>query len=57
MVSLKDGQAPTADYIRTLRQVLPARSADLFYFQPADMANADPEFRPHRADRCAHRRL
>ena len=39
MVSLKDGHAPTADYVRKLRQVLPAAfPADLFYFQPADMA-------------------
>jgi multidrug efflux pump subunit AcrB len=39
MVSLKDGHPPTADYIRKLRQVLPASfPEDLFYFQPADMA-------------------
>jgi multidrug efflux pump subunit AcrB len=39
MVSLKDGHPPTADYVRKLRQVLPAAfPADLFYFQPADMA-------------------
>jgi multidrug efflux pump subunit AcrB len=39
MVSLNDGHAPTADYVRTLRRVLPAAfPADLFYFQPADMA-------------------
>jgi len=39
MVSLKDGHAPTADYVRTLREVLPAAfPEDLFYFQPADMA-------------------
>jgi multidrug efflux pump subunit AcrB len=39
MVSLNDGHAPTADYERKLRQVLPAAfPADLFYFQPADMA-------------------
>jgi multidrug efflux pump subunit AcrB len=39
MVSLKEGHAPTADYIRKLRQVLPAAfPEDLFYFQPADMA-------------------
>ncbi len=39
MVSLKDGHAPTADYVRQLREVLPAAfPADLFYFQPADMA-------------------
>ncbi len=39
MVSLKDGHAPTADYVRQLREVLPAAfPEDLFYFQPADMA-------------------
>ncbi|MBV8295080.1 MAG: efflux RND transporter permease subunit, partial [Mycobacterium sp.] len=39
MVSLKEGHAPTAYYIRKLRQVLPAAfPEDLFYFQPADMA-------------------
>ena len=39
MVSLKDGHAPTADYVRKLRQVLPAAfPEDIFYFQPADMA-------------------
>src|SRR5690242_16658450 len=39
MVSLKDGHAPTADYVRELREVLPAAfPEDLFYFQPADMA-------------------
>jgi multidrug efflux pump subunit AcrB len=39
MVALKEGHAPTADYVRKLRQVLPAAfPQDLFYFQPADMA-------------------
>ncbi len=39
MVALKDGHAPTADYVRKLREVLPAAfPEDLFYFQPADMA-------------------
>src|SRR5437899_10124185 len=39
MVALKEGHAPTADYVRKLREVLPmAFPADLFYFQPADMA-------------------
>ena len=38
LVSLKEGHAPTADYIRRLRQVLPAAfPEDEFYFQPADM--------------------
>jgi multidrug efflux pump subunit AcrB len=39
MVSLKEGHAPTADYVRKLREILPAAfPEDLFYFQPADMA-------------------
>ena len=39
MVSLNEGHAPTADYVRKLREVLPAAfPADMFYFQPADMA-------------------
>jgi multidrug efflux pump subunit AcrB len=39
MVSLKEGHAPTADYVRKLREVLPAAfPEDLIYFQPADMA-------------------
>jgi multidrug efflux pump subunit AcrB len=39
MVSLKEGHAPTADYVRKLRQVLPAAfPQDMFYFQPADIA-------------------
>jgi multidrug efflux pump subunit AcrB len=39
MVSLKDGHAPTAEYARKLREILPAAfPEDLFYFQPADMA-------------------
>ena len=39
MVSLKIDHAPTADYVKKLREVLPAAfPGDLFYFQPADMA-------------------
>jgi multidrug efflux pump subunit AcrB len=38
LVSLKEGHAPTADYVRRLRQVLPqAFPADTFYFQAADI--------------------
>jgi multidrug efflux pump subunit AcrB len=38
LVSLKDGHLPTADYVRKLRQVLPAAfPEDIFYFQAADM--------------------
>jgi multidrug efflux pump subunit AcrB len=39
MVALKEGHAPTGDYIAKLRKELPAAfPEDLFYFQPADMA-------------------
>src|SRR5713101_5326824 len=39
MVALKQGHAPTADYVAKLRKDLPAAfPEDLFYFQPADMA-------------------
>src|SRR6201984_1175019 len=38
LVSLKQGHAPTSDYVRKLREVLPAAfPSDTFYFQPADM--------------------
>src|ERR1700729_2764554 len=38
LVSLKEGHAPTADYVRKLREVLPvAFPSDTFYFQAADM--------------------
>src|ERR1700722_20226415 len=37
-VALKEGHKPTADYIRKLRQVLPAAfPEDVFYFQAADI--------------------
>jgi multidrug efflux pump subunit AcrB len=38
LVALKDGHAPTAQYIHKLREVLPeAFPEDIFYFQAADM--------------------
>jgi multidrug efflux pump subunit AcrB len=38
LVSLKEGHAPTREYVRKLREVLPAAfPEDTFYFQPADM--------------------
>src|SRR5260221_5811426 len=38
-VALKDGHAPTADYVRKLREVLPVSFPEnTFYFQAADMA-------------------
>jgi multidrug efflux pump subunit AcrB len=38
LVSLKEGHAPTADYVRRLREVLPAAFPHVtFYFQAADM--------------------
>jgi multidrug efflux pump subunit AcrB len=39
LVALKEGHAPTGEYIKQLRQTLPtAFPEDLFYFQPADIA-------------------
>jgi multidrug efflux pump subunit AcrB len=38
LVALKEGHAPTTDYVRKLREALPAAFPEvLFYFQPADM--------------------
>jgi multidrug efflux pump subunit AcrB len=38
LVALKDSHAPTGDYVRKLRTVLPAAfPGSLFYFRPADM--------------------
>ncbi|WGD50223.1 efflux RND transporter permease subunit [Bradyrhizobium sp. CB1650] len=38
LVSLREGHKPTADYVRKLRQVLPAAfPEDTFYFQAADI--------------------
>jgi multidrug efflux pump subunit AcrB len=38
LVSLKEGHAPTADYVRRLREALPAAFPSvIFYFQAADM--------------------
>ena len=38
LVSLKEGHAPTADYVRRLRQALPAAFPEVvFYFQAADI--------------------
>ncbi|MBV8105858.1 MAG: efflux RND transporter permease subunit [Hyphomicrobiales bacterium] len=39
LVALKEGHAPTADYVKKLRQALPAAFPEnIFYFQPADIA-------------------
>ena len=39
LVALAERHAPTADYIKKLRQALPAAfPEDIFYFQPADIA-------------------
>jgi multidrug efflux pump subunit AcrB len=39
LLQLKQGHAPTADYIRKLRRELPVAFPDVeFYFQPADLA-------------------
>jgi multidrug efflux pump subunit AcrB len=39
LVPLKEGHAPTADYVKKLREALPAAfPEEIFYFQPADIA-------------------
>jgi multidrug efflux pump subunit AcrB len=39
LVALNENHAPTADYIKKLREALPAAfPEDIFYFQPADIA-------------------
>ncbi len=39
LLQLKDGHAPTADYVKKLRRELPIAFPDVqFYFQPADLA-------------------
>src|SRR4030081_3503386 len=38
LVALKEGHAPTGEYVRKLREALPAAFPEsLFYFQPADI--------------------
>jgi multidrug efflux pump subunit AcrB len=45
LASLKDGHAPTADYLRQLREVLPAAFPSVtFYFQAADMTTQTLNF-------------
>ena len=45
LVSLKDGHAPTADYVARLREALPAAfPSDIFYFQAADMTTQILDF-------------
>jgi multidrug efflux pump subunit AcrB len=45
LTSLKDGHAPTADYLRKLREVLPAAFPSVtFYFQAADMTTQTLNF-------------
>ena len=57
LISLKEGHAPTADYVRRLREVLPAAFPSVtFYFQAADMIDPNPQFRIAGADRRSGRR-
>jgi multidrug efflux pump subunit AcrB len=57
LVALKEGHAPTADYVRRLRQVLPTAFPSVtFYFQAADMITQIPQFRIAGADRPSRRR-
>ena len=57
LVSLKEGHAPTADYVRKLRQVLPAAFPGYVLFPGRRHRHANPQFRIAGADRRAHRRL
>ena len=58
LVSLKEGHAPTADYVRKLRAGaaggVPGRH---LLFPGRRHGDADPQFRHPGADRRAHRRL
>ena len=45
LISLKGGHAPTAGYVKTLREVLPERFPDTtFYFQPSDIITQTLDF-------------
>src|SRR5262249_45978936 len=58
LVALKEGHAPTADYVRKLREVLPAAFPEVvFYFQAARHRHPDPQFRASGANQRAYRRL
>ena len=58
MVALNAGHAPTADYLRKLRQVLPERlPRGNLLFPGGRHGHPDPEFRRARADRRSDRRL
>ena len=58
LVALKEGHAPTADYVAKLRAGPAGRvpGGDVL-FPARRYRDADPEFRPSGADRRAHRRL
>jgi multidrug efflux pump subunit AcrB len=66
LVSLKEGHVPTADYVRRLREVLPAAFPSVtFYFQSADMVTqilnfglpAQIDVRVVGRDRATNRRV
>ena len=45
LISLKEGHAPTAGYMKTLREVLPEKFPDTtFYFQPSDIITQTLDF-------------
>jgi hypothetical protein len=57
LISLKEGHAPTAGYVRRLREVLPAAFPTVtFYFQDADMITQILNFGLPAADRRSGRR-
>src|SRR3984957_2075709 len=66
LISLKEGHAPTADYVRRLREALPAAfPSAIFYFQAADMTTqilnfglpAQIDARVVGTDRATNRRV
>ena len=45
LISLKEGHAPTAGYMKTLREILPEKFPDTtFYFQPSDIITQTLDF-------------
>ena len=58
LVSLKEGHAPTAEYVRKLRTALPDDISRRYILLPGGRhRHPDPQFRAAGANRCAHGRL
>ena len=57
LITLKEDHAPTAEYVKKLRTILPQKfPGTTFAFLPADIVVADPQFRIAGADRHPGRR-